>query len=214
MTRSRWDEKHYDWENVFLEGPLIQGQLAARGDAAYAQELRRLLPEDELLYGTPLPAIRRVVREWLESRREHPPEYILSVCELLWSTGSREECIAALAIIFFHRPARAMVDFALLEAWSREVESFEVADHLAGLMGRMLETAPRLLGSVRGLANSDRATQRRLALMTLIVASRDPAWEPGLAAMVERLENDTEPLVRQAVEKARERLSRAAVKRG
>ena len=214
MTRSRWDEKYYDWENVFLEGPLIQGQLAARGDGAYARELRRLLPEDELLYGTPLPAIRRVVREWLEPRREHPPEYILSVCELLWSTGSREECIAALAIIFFHRPAREMVDFALLKAWSREVESVEVTDHLAGLMGRILETAPRLLGSVRSLANSDRATQRRLALMTLIVASRDPAWEPGLAAMVERLENDTEPLVRQVVDKARERLSRAAVKRG
>jgi hypothetical protein len=55
--------------------------------------------------------------------------------------------------------------------------------------------------------------ERRLAVMTLLVASRDPNWEPGLAQMVERLESDDDPVVRPAVLRAQEKLAKAKARR-
>jgi 3-methyladenine DNA glycosylase AlkD len=130
------------------------------------------------------------------------------MAELLWSTGVREDRIAALALIFFNKQAREMVDYSGLESWSREIENRELIDHMAALTGRKLEMTPRLHATVRNLVGSENPYQRRLALMTLVVASRDPAWEPGLAAMVDRLSADPEPVVQDAVAHAKARLAR------
>ena len=77
----------------------------------------------------------------------------------------------------------------------------------------MLQMNPRLHANVRNLSNSMNPLQRRLALMTLFVAAHDMSWEPGLAAMIERLQNDDTPVVKEAVELGRERLKRLAARR-
>jgi 3-methyladenine DNA glycosylase AlkD len=203
----------FDWEDIYLEIPLIQAKLEARRDADYETELRRRFPSPQPMHAVRMSGIRAVVREWLEERSDYPVEYILMICEGLWSTGAREERIAAMGIILFHEQSREMVDFRLFERWSREVDNAELVDHLAGLTGRMLEATPRLHGAVRSFALSDNPWQRRLALVTLIVASRDPSWEPGLRTMIERLENDDHPQVKQAVEWGREHLQKAEERR-
>jgi hypothetical protein len=206
MTQPRPEGQPFEWDQVYREAPIFRARLVERADPAYAQKLRRAGEDDAL--GTPLSAIRRAVREWLASHQDYPVEYTILMAEVLWSTGVREDRIAALALIFFHAQARGLLDFSGLESWSHEIESMELIDHMAALTGRQLEMMPRLHATIRNLANSESPYQRRLALMTLIVASRDPAWEPGLTTMVERLSGDTEPAVRDAVARARARLAR------
>jgi hypothetical protein len=207
MTQPPAEDAPFDWEQIYRDAPAFRARLFERADPAIAATLRRETPGQEAL-GTPLPAIRRAVREWLAAHQEYPVEYTVLLAELLWSTGVREDQIAALALIFFHRRAREVVDYGGLESWSREIESRELIDHMAALTGRKLEMTPRLHGTVRNLITSDNPYQRRLALMTLVVASRDPAWEPGLAAMIERLSGDSDPVVQDAAERARARLAR------
>ena len=206
MTQPPREGEPFDWEQVYLEAPLLQAKLVERADPAYAAALRRETPEQEAR-GTPFPAVRRIVREWLAARHEHPVEYVVLTAELLWSSGVREDRIAALSLIFFHKPARELVDFSGLESWSHDIDNRELIDFMAALTGRQLETAPRLHATVRSLVASESPYQRRLALMTLVVASRDPAWEPGLAAMVERLSGDTDPVVQDALVRAKARLA-------
>ena len=204
----------FDWENVYSDVSTIETRMATRGDALVAKELHAADASEQAVLGTPHHAIRRVVRDWLTMHRDFPVEYVLTVAELLWATNVRENRLAAIALIHRNQAARDVVEFKSWEKWARETDSTEVADYLAGMMGRLLEINPRLHAAVRGWMNSEYTLQRRLAVMTLLVASRDPNWEPGLAQLVERLESDDDPVVRPAVRLAQEKLAKAKARRG
>jgi 3-methyladenine DNA glycosylase AlkD len=73
----------------------------------------------------------------------------------------------------------------------------------------MLAAEPGLAAEVEALSQSENPWQRRLALVTLIVAFRhDGAWRPRLEVLAERLRTDKHPLVRRAVVWARDRLTK------
>jgi hypothetical protein len=204
----------FDWENVYADVSSFQSRLSNNGSAEVAKAVRAADPSEQEVLGTPRPFIRRIVREWLALHRDFPAEYILTVASLLWSDVVRENRLAAIALIHRHEASRDLIEFKFWEKWARETDSTEVADYLAGMMGRLLEINPRLHAAVRGWMNSSIAIERRLAVTTLSVASRDQNWEPGLAQMVERLEGDDDPVVSSAVSAAKEKLSKAKARRG
>jgi 3-methyladenine DNA glycosylase AlkD len=191
---------------------VLTSRLAHAQDASYSEELKSGF-NSQPAHGVRLPKVKGIVKEWLKDRRDWPEDFLFSVCDGLWSTGWREERLAAIAIVVNTDLIYGM-DWADLDRWSKELDNAEMVDNLAGIPGRMLQMNPRLHTNVRNLANSNNRWQRRLALSTMIVAAHDAAWQPGLTAMIERLQADDEPVVQDALAKARARVQRFAAKRG
>jgi 3-methyladenine DNA glycosylase AlkD len=191
---------------------VLTSKLAHARDPEYEAALKRASWTRQPAHGVRVPAVKGIVKEWLRDRQGWPDDFLFAVCDGLWSTGWREERLAAIAIITNSDLIYGM-DWADLERWSREIDNTELVDRLASITGRMLQMNPRLHANVRNLSNSSSALQRRLALMTLFVAAHDTSWEPGLAAMIERLQNDDQAVVKEGVEKARQRLQRLAARR-
>ena len=197
------------WTDVLMEMTLLMAHLEAESDPDYAATLRRSARSSLATHGTPVAAVHQLARDWFDTRSDVPVEVLFDACEMLWATGWREERIVAVDLHRWSRPAIAAADWSRVERWSRDVDGWELADHLARLTGPLLLAAPRRhFPAVRLLATSDRPWQRRLALVTLIAASRDAAWLPELEAMIERLDQDPAPPVRSAVRRARRLLAR------
>jgi 3-methyladenine DNA glycosylase AlkD len=101
------------------------------------------------------------------------------------------------------------VDWPRLERWSRDLENWEHVDGLAGVIGRVLIADSALLTKVKALETSQNPWERRLALVTLIVAFMKGAiFREELADMSNRLSKDPDKLVRRAVVWARDRLQK------
>jgi 3-methyladenine DNA glycosylase AlkD len=190
---------------------VLTSRLAHARDPEYEEKIRRAT-SNQPAHGVRAPKVKGIVKEWLRERKGMPDDFTFTVCDGLWSTGWREERLAAISIVI-HSDLLYGMDWADLDRWSREIDNPELVDALAGITGRMLQMNPRLHANVRNMSNSANPWQRRLAVVTLIVAAHDSAWEPGLAAMVERLQNDDEPQVKRAVDWARERLRRLTARR-
>jgi 3-methyladenine DNA glycosylase AlkD len=137
------------------------------------------------------------------------PEDVLSLCDELWATGWREERIVAVSLIEGSRSLLQTVGWDRLERWSRDIDNWEHVDHLAGVTGRLLIDDASLLRRTLTLESSENPWQRRLALVTLIVAfMKGGVYRNELVAMSDRLQKDKHPLVRRAVVWARDRLKK------
>jgi 3-methyladenine DNA glycosylase AlkD len=96
-----------------------------------------------------------------------------------------------------------------LERWSQDLENWEHVDWLAGVTGRMLIADAALLVKAKALESSENPWQRRLGLVTLIVAfMKGGEFREELSAMAGRRKKDPHPLVRRAVAWARDRLKK------
>jgi 3-methyladenine DNA glycosylase AlkD len=177
--------------------------LDERKDPAYEAPLRQTVPSSQKAHATRTPEILDVVADWLRAHPDVQPDDLLQLCEALWTTAWREERIAAIRLIAGNERAMDAVEFELLRRWSGDVDNAEQIDLLAEVMGQLLLMHPRLIGRIEQLAGNYNEWQRRLALVTMIVAGRDFAWEAGLQRMVERMKDDDEPAVQEAITWAR-----------
>jgi 3-methyladenine DNA glycosylase AlkD len=177
--------------------------LDERKDPAYEASLRQTVPSSQKAHATRTPEILNVVADWLRAHQDIYPDDLLQLCEALWTTAWREERIAAIKLIADNERAMDAVEFELLRRWSADVDNAEQIDLLAEVMGQLLLMQPRLIGRIEQLAANYNQWQRRLALVTMIVAGRDFAWEAGLERMVQRLKDDDEPAVQEAITWAR-----------
>jgi 3-methyladenine DNA glycosylase AlkD len=171
--------------NLPAEVAAITDALAGRRDPGYEWGMRRTVPSQQAAHATRVPDVRAVVSVWRRAHRDVPADEVLALCEALWATGWREERIVAISLVAGSKPMLAAVQWDRIEAWSRDIDNWEHVDHLAGVTGRLLIANPSLLPRNEALASSDSPWQRRLALVTLIVAfmkSPQPRCEPWSAA--------------------------------
>ena len=202
MTASRLD--------VDAEVRAITATLAARRDPGYEWGMRRTVPSQQPAHATRVPDIRATAAEWRRAHRDIDNEDLLRLCDTLWATGWREERIVAITLAGSARPALTSAEWPRFVAWSADIDNWEHVDHLASLTGRMLVDEPEMLPAVEALADSDSGWQRRLSIVTLIVAYQkagDP-WRGPLEASVERLRSDKHPLVKRAIVWANDRLKK------
>ena len=194
---------------IRAEVEVITAALAARRDPAYELGMRRTVPSQLPAHATRVPDIRKVALEWRRAHNGVGPGEALSLCDALWATGWREERIVAIALIEGNKELLGAVEWAQVERWSRDLENWEHVDWLAGVTGRLLIADRTLLGQTKALESSENPWQRRLALVTLIVAfMKGGVLREELAAMAERRAKDPHPLVRRAVVWARDRLKK------
>lgn len=200
--------------DVPAEVAAITATLIARRDSAYEWGMRRTVPSQQPAHATRVPDIRKTASEWRREHRGADPRDVLALCDALWATRYREERIVAITLAGSvrkggSRTAPLAVPWDQLEAWSRDIDNWEHVDHLAAVTGRLLVADPSLIDRVHALEVSENPWQRRLALVTLIVAFMKGAmFKDELAAMADRLQKDSHPLVRRAVVWARDRLQK------
>jgi 3-methyladenine DNA glycosylase AlkD len=197
--------------DVTREVASITATLASRRDPAYEWGMHRTVPSQQPAHAVRVPLIHKTAAEWRREHKDTPLDRELALCDALWATGWREERHVAIELVRRSRPAMAAVDWQRLEGWSAGIDNWELVDHLADVTGRLLLDRPELIVWVHVLEVSENPWQRRLALVTLIVAfmkGADGTMRPELAAMAERLHKDPHPLVRRAVVWARDRLAK------
>jgi 3-methyladenine DNA glycosylase AlkD len=195
--------------NFIGEVMQIISELEKAKDPTYESGMRRTVPSKQPAHATRVPEIRRLVKAWLRSHRNLLVQDVLAIADALWGTGWREERIFAIALLKEHEDAIYDVEWVDLERWSREIDNWEHVDHLADVTGRLLQMQPKLINRVEALERSYNVWQRRLALVTMIVAGRDFAWREALRRMTERLKNDDEPTIKKAVTWARRELKQS-----
>jgi 3-methyladenine DNA glycosylase AlkD len=194
---------------VTAEVAAITGALEARRDPAYEWGMRRTVPSQLAAHATRVPEIRKTASDWRRAHRGAPADEVLTLCDALWATAWREERIVAIALVEGSKEVLRAARWEQIERWSRDLDNWEHVDWLAGVTGRMLIADRGLLGKVKALESSENAWQRRLALVTLIVAfMKGGVFREELAAMAERRQKDPHPLVRRAVVWARDRLKK------
>ena len=196
--------------DVRAEVAAITAALAARRDPAYEWGMRRTVPSAQPAHAVRVPEIHRTAAEWRRQHKGVSLDDTFALCEALWATGWREERRVAIEIVRRSRLALAAADWQRLERWSAGIDNWELVDHLAELTGSLVMARPALILRVKALSVSESPWQRRLALVTLIVAfmkAPDGAWRAKLASMAEALRKDPHPLVRRAVVWARDRLA-------
>jgi 3-methyladenine DNA glycosylase AlkD len=195
--------------DVNAEAAAITAALEARRDPAYEWGMRRTVPSLQPAHATRVPDIRRTASEWRRAHRGVPAFEVLALCEALWATGWREERIVAIALIEGSKELLRAAGWEQMERWSEDLENWEHVDWLAGVTGRMLIADRTLLNEVKTLESSENPWQRRLALVTLIVAfMKGGVFREELTEMAARRQKDPHPLVRRAVVWARDRLKK------
>lgn len=199
--------------DIDAEVRAITATLAARRDPDYELGMRRTVPSSQAAHATRVPEIRATAAEWRRAHRDVDNDELLRLCEALWATGWREERIVAITLLARARPPLTFEACPRLVAWSADIDNWEHVDHLAGLTGRMLVAEPSCLPQVEALADSQSGWQRRLSIVTIIVAYQQAGqtWRAPLEAMVQRLACDRHPLVRRAIVWAKDRLKKGSV---
>lgn len=196
--------------DIDAEVRAISATLAACRDPAYEAGMRRTVPSSQPAHATRVPDIRATAAEWRKTHRDAGNDDLLRLADALWATGWREERIVAITLLARARPALTSDAWPRFVAWSADIDNWEHVDHLADLTGRMLIAEPRMLPDVEALAGNDSGWQRRLSIVTVIIAFQKggEVWRGPLEVMVERLRGDKHPLVKRAIIWAKDRLGR------
>jgi 3-methyladenine DNA glycosylase AlkD len=195
--------------DVSIEVAFITSALEARADASYTNGMRRTVPSQQPAHAVRVPEIRKIGLTWNREHTRVPAEEVLALCDALWSTGWREERCLAIQLAGARRDVLGQIEWPQIDRWSADVDNWEHVDHLSDVTGRMLVERPELLEDLRLFESSDNPWERRLALVTLIVAfRRDASWRTELESMAERLRQDKHPLVHKAGVWARDRLGK------
>jgi 3-methyladenine DNA glycosylase AlkD len=195
--------------DITVEIAAITAALIARRDPAYEWGMRRTVPSQQPAHAVRVPDIRKTASEWRKTHRDVAPVEVLKLCDALWATRYREERIVAVSLAGGSAPMLRTVGWDMLERWSADIDNWEHVDHLATVTGRLLIADSQLMARVRSLEASENPWQRRLALVTLIVAfMKGGVFRDELAATANRLQKDPHALVRRAVVWARDRLKK------
>ena len=195
--------------DVEREVHAITQALQARRDPAYEWGMRRTVPSEQRAHATRIPDIRKTATEWRKAHKDVPADQLFALCDALWDTGWREERIVAINLVRGTKAAPDAVEWQRLERWSSDVDNWELVDNMADVTGRMLIADRSLLPRTKDLMRSDNPWQRRLGLVTLIVAfMKGGLFREELSQSAGRLQKDPHPLVRRAVVWARDRLKK------
>jgi 3-methyladenine DNA glycosylase AlkD len=158
-----------------------------------------------LYYRVPVPARRRIAREWLARNRAMSAADVLAVVESLFAGRSHEEKTVAALLLGYHPPARRRAGPADLDRWLGQLNGWAEVDTLCQNVFPAEEMVARwpaweqLIG--RFACGSDPNKRRAaLVLLTRPVHTSDDARLRDLAVTtVDRLRGEHDPLITKAV---------------
>jgi 3-methyladenine DNA glycosylase AlkD len=191
--------------NVAAEVDALRAELEKHRDSTYEAGLRRVVPSALPAHFVRVGDVRRIASSWYRQHRDIDAAELMDLADELWATGWREEPLLACFLLSRSKAALRTLSWSHIAAWSARIENWEHVDNLAmSVTGRMLALRPEFIDDVAALARRDHSWQRRLAIVTLIEATRrDARWRVHLATLADELSGDRGPTMQKAVAWAR-----------
>jgi 3-methyladenine DNA glycosylase AlkD len=141
----------------------IDRRLMESGSPERAMHERAYLKSELVHYGTPIPTIRRTVKEALKESGAIDHDTLLSLVDILWRPPVHERRMAAVEVLCARVRSLTIDDVATLESLIRQARTWAIVDPLAiKVAGPLLDTHPEVLDR---WASDDDFWVRRSALL-------------------------------------------------
>jgi 3-methyladenine DNA glycosylase AlkD len=155
------------------ETAAIEASLRSLGTPQRAASEKAYLKSDLEFTGTPVPAIRAVVRAWCRARPDLTRAELIAVTEALWARPVHECRMAALELLTARAGLLRAGDAALIERMLRTARTWALVDGLASnVMGTLTERHPGVTADLDRWAGDDDFWLRRSAMLALLVPLR------------------------------------------
>ena len=147
----------------------VERELRAAATPGRAEKEKAYLKSDLTHLGTPVPAIRKVVRS---SRRAHPDlthDELVALVTELWSAPIHERRMAAVEFLVLANSLLVSADIALVERLIREAKTWALVDTLAtSVTGGLIERDPSLVEVLDRWSTDDDFWIRRASMLALL----------------------------------------------
>jgi 3-methyladenine DNA glycosylase AlkD len=156
-------------------------------------------------YGLPVPARRRIARDWLRQHAALRPDEILDVVESLFGGESHEEKTLAALMLGYSPRTRERVRPADVERWLAQLNGWAEIDSLCQSMFTAEELLARFRpwhAAIRKFSKLASPTYRRAALVLLTGPVRscdDPRLRELAFEVIERTQHDRSILLAKAI---------------
>jgi 3-methyladenine DNA glycosylase AlkD len=175
-------------------------QLAEFGSPQRAAAERSYLKSRLRHLGAPVPAVRRVVRNWERGHPQVGHDDLFAIADALWAEPVHERRLAAIELLQVVPRRISADDMPWMERHLRECGTWALVDPLAGLVvADLLPREPAVLSVLDGWVADDDFWMRRSAVLGLRSAVRRGEHLDVLFDFAERLLPDTEFFVRKAI---------------
>lgn len=183
------------------EAARIEERLREEATPERAAHEKRYLKSDLEHLGTSVPAIRRVVKDFV---REHPDlrrEEIVALAKALWRVPVHERRMAAVELLDLFGDRLRAGDMALVELMIREARTWALVDGLAAsVAGRLVDRFPSLDATLDRWAGDEDFWVRRSALLALLLPLRKGDGDFGrFARYADAMLEDREFFIRKAI---------------
>lgn len=179
----------------------LRATLAAHGTRARANHERAYLKSDLEFLGAPVPAIRRVAREWRRTHPGLPRAQLWRIVEALWRTGVHECWQVGTALLELAADDLRASDLPKIERLLRRGQSWAHIDWLAtAVTAPVVWRLPQPLKQLRRWASDESFWIRRTAILCFLPKLRvNPAALRDLLELVEPLLEEREFFIRKAI---------------
>lgn len=179
----------------------LRATLAACGTRARAAHERAYLKSDLEFLGAPVPAIRRIARDWRRTHADLPRAQLWRTVEALWRTSVHECWQLGTALLELAAPALDSTDLPKIERLLRRGQSWAHIDWLAtAVAAPVVWRLPQPLHQLRQWARDESVWMRRTAILCFIPRMRvHPAALPDLLNLVDPMLEEREFFIRKAI---------------
>lgn len=176
-------------------------QLAEFGEPQRAAAERSYLKSQLRHLGAPVPAVRRVVRNWVRTHPQVTHDDLFAICDALWVEPVHERRLAAIELLQALPRKVGGDDLPWIERHLRECHTWALVDPLAGLvLADLVAREPAaVLPTLDGWVGDDDVWIRRSAVLALRSAVRRGDQMDRLFCYAETLLPDKEFFVRKAI---------------
>ena len=178
----------------------IDARLEELAVPRFRAAIQRFHKEEILARGVPSPRVKELAAEVHRIIRDWPPAARNALCQGLWKTSGAEE--GALVCYLYRRFARRChaAEFQLFERWlDRYVRNWAHCDGVSlRLIAASLGNEPELLARLPPWTDSPNRWKRRAAAVALVPAASRGLHTAQAFAIVDRLLEDSDDLVRKA----------------
>ena len=178
----------------------IRSRLEAAGNPARAISEANYLKSTIHHFGASVPAVRKVVKQWL---REHPAmahDDLVAVCDGLWAEPVHEMRLATVELVLARPKLFGPADLAWLEQLLRECGTWALLDALASDgVGRIVRDHPESASVLDRWLTDDDFWIRRSAVLALRPSLRVGAQSDRFLRYADALLPEREFFVRKAI---------------
>jgi len=139
-------------------------------DPDYRKGSLMVAPTAQRVCGIRTPDNRRLARKWTRAHRDVGPTVVLSLVEVLWHAGSRDERTLGLEILRLHPEIVRALEPARFDRWRLDIDNWGVCDFVATrILGPWAEAAPEdRLTYLETLIGDPHLYSRRLGLVASV----------------------------------------------